>query len=130
MQYTKQTLVISQGHVAAAEERVARQRDIVEKLEECRHPSVNAIALLLVMEQSLLSMKRFLATLERDLELEVGSGKPKRTKAARRAEAGTHQVARQVVEVLREAGIDAEHAGTDAGTETRNADPSASMASR
>jgi hypothetical protein len=131
MRYTKRTLVISQANVVDAEQRVARQRDVVEQLEECRHPSVHAIALLLVMEQSLLSMKRFLATVERELELAVGSSKPKRTKAARRrTEADTDQFAQQVVEDLRDAGLDAKHSGADARAETRTADPVASIASR
>jgi hypothetical protein len=131
MRYTKRTLVISQANVVDAEQRVARQRDVVEQLDDCRHPSVHATALLLVMEQSLLSMKRFLATVEQELELSVGSGKPKRTKAARRrAEGQTDQLAQQVVEGLRDAGLDAKRAGADAGAETRTADPAASIASR
>ena len=131
MRYTKRTLVISQANVVEAEQRVALQRDVVEKLEDCRHPSVHATALLLVMEQSLLSMKRFLATVEQELELSMGLRKPKRTKAARRrAEANADQLAQQVVEVLHDAGVDAKRAGTDAGAATRTADPAASIASR
>ena len=127
MRYTKRTLVISQANVVDAEQRVARQRDVVEQLDDCRHPSVHATALLLVMEQSLLSMKRFLATVEQELELSMGLRKPKRTKAARRrAEANADQLAAQVVDVLRVAGLDAKHSGA----EPRTADPAASIASR
>jgi len=114
MQYTKRTLVVAQSTVSEAEQRVARQRDVVKQQADSRHPSVDATALLLVMEQSLLSMKRFLATLERDLELSMGSGKPSRRKAARRrAEADADNLAQQVVDVLRDEGIDAKLGGAD-----------------
>jgi hypothetical protein len=132
MRYTKRTLVISQSNISEAEQRVARQRQVVEQLEDTRHPSVDAMTFLLVMEQSLLSMRRFLATLERDLELSVGSDKPGRKKAARsRAKAGTDKLAQAVVDVLRDGGIDAE-VGKIGGTRNRAQDsaPSALRSSR
>ena len=53
-------------------------------------------------------MKRFLATLERDLEQSLGVDIPRRTKiASRREEARTEQMARQVVEVLQTGGVSA-----------------------
>ena len=132
MRYTKRTLVVAQSTVSEAEQRVARQRDVVKQQADSRHPSVDATALLLVMEQSLLSMKRFLAILERDLELSMGLGKPSRSKASRRrAEAGTDKLAQQVAGVLRNGGIVAEVADIGAaGTETRSSDPSALRLSR
>ena len=107
MQYTKRTLVVAQSRVSEAEGRATRQRDVVDRLKNVGHPADNAIALLLVMEQSLLSMKRFLATLERDLELSLGVEKPLRRKASRyEAKAHTDELARQVVDALRDRGIE------------------------
>jgi hypothetical protein len=90
MRYTNRTIAGSQARISEAEGRVARQREVVERLENDHHPADNAVALLLVMEQSLLSMKRFLTTLERDLEQSLGADKPRRTKiASRRANQAT-----------------------------------------
>jgi hypothetical protein len=73
MRYAKRTIVAAQSRVSKAEGRVAKQRKAVEALENASHPADHAIGLPLVMEQSLLSMKRFLSTLERDLEQSLGA---------------------------------------------------------
>jgi len=83
MRYTKRTLVVSQSRISDPEARVARGQN-VQPFEDVDHPAVNAIVLLLVMEQSLLSMKRFLSTLEHDLALSLGLDKPLRAKKAAR----------------------------------------------
>ena len=67
MQYTKRTLIVSQSRVSEAEARVARQRQTVETLADAHHPADNAVALLLIMEQSLLAMAEFLYLLEQDV---------------------------------------------------------------
>ena len=109
MRYTKRTLVISRSRVSEAEGFVARQRDVVDRLKDARHPADDSIALLLVMEQSLLSMKRFLSTVERVLEQSLGLEKPSRAKVSRnRAKTGAEELAQQVAGALREEGIDAE----------------------
>jgi hypothetical protein len=127
MRYTKRTLIISQSTVSEAE-----QREVVERLGDAHDPLVDATALLLVMEQSLLSMKRFLATLERDLELSMGLGKPLRRKASRhQAEGSTTKLAQQVVHALRDGGIDAKLSKIDGpGGATQISDPSGSRLSR
>jgi hypothetical protein len=109
MQYTKRTVIVSQSRISEAEEILARQRRVVERLENARHPAEHAVALLLIMEQSLLSMRRFLATLERDLERALGvAEKPLRTKAARhREKANNAQLAQYAGEALRGDGGDA-----------------------
>jgi antirestriction protein ArdC len=119
MQYTKRTLVVAQSRVSEAEGRAIRQRDVVNRLKDVGHPADDAIALLLVMEQSLLSMKRFLATLQHDLELSLGAEKPSRRKISRyEAKAHADELARQVVDALHHKGIEA-----------RVSDPSAPAAS-
>jgi hypothetical protein len=124
MQYTNRTITVSQSRIVEAEGRVARQRRVVERLGNDRHPADHAVALLLVMEQSLLSMKRFLATLERDLERSLGVGKPSRKKAARhRTDESTDQVARQVVKALRSGGIDTDQVAVSASPEPRASEP-------
>jgi hypothetical protein len=106
LKYTKRTVVVSQSRVSEAEQRVARQRQVVDRLQTTRHPAEHAIALLLVMEQSLLSMRRFLSTLERDLEISLGEDKPQRKKISRyREKAVTDQMAQHVVDALRDGGI-------------------------
>jgi hypothetical protein len=132
MRYTKRTIIVSQSRVSEAEERVTRQRKIVEKLESARHPADDAVALLRVMEQSLLSMRRFIATLERDLERSLGIGeKPHRTKVARRQdEARTDRIAREVVDLLRDRGIDAEQAEVPAPSSSTSPGPSQKIIQR
>jgi hypothetical protein len=75
MRYTNRTIVVSQARILEAEGSVAYQRKIIERLQSACHPADDAVALLLVMEQSLLSMKRFLSTLERELEQSLGTAK-------------------------------------------------------
>jgi hypothetical protein len=115
MRYTKQTIIVSQSRISEAGKRVARQRQLVERLEIARHPADHAASLLMVMEQSLLSMRRFLSTLERDLEISLGvvAEKPLRRKAERyRAKSNSGDVAQHVMDVLRDRGIAAAEAGT------------------
>jgi hypothetical protein len=71
MKYTTQKVEISRGIVEEQEARVVLQRRRVEKAVADRDPAEEARARLLIMEQSLLSMKRFLRFLERDLEAEL-----------------------------------------------------------
>ena len=59
----------TRADVVQAEQRIQRQRRRVEKLLVERHPADEAQAQLLIMEQSLISMTRFLKALERDLEI-------------------------------------------------------------
>jgi hypothetical protein len=115
MQYTKRSLVVSQSRVSEAVEPVANRREVVEQRPDVRHPAADAIASLLLMEQSLLSMKRFLATLERDLQASLGLDKPLRHKAARyRAKADNDELAQHVMDLLRDQGIVAQHVNAPA----------------
>jgi hypothetical protein len=68
MQYTTQKIEQARNNIVEAEQRIQRQRRRVEKMLVERHPADEAQAQLLIMEQSLLSMVRFLNTLERDLQ--------------------------------------------------------------
>jgi hypothetical protein len=67
MQYTTQKIQVARGTVEVAERRVHQQRRKVQKLELEHDPAHDARARLMVMEQSLLAMVRFLKFLERDL---------------------------------------------------------------
>jgi hypothetical protein len=107
MRYTNRTIIVSQSRIVEAERRVRKQRRIAEALENARHPADHAVALLLVMEQSLLSMKRFLATLEADLSRSLGLGKPKRA-ARKRSETRAGQTVQQVAAELRSDGPEAD----------------------
>ena len=69
MQFSTEKLEEARQNVVEAEQRILRQRRRVEKMLVERHPADEAQAELLIMEQSLLSMVRFLKTLERDLEM-------------------------------------------------------------
>jgi len=69
MQYTTEKIESTRAHVHQTEQRIARQRRRVEKMLVERHPADEAQAQLLIMEQSLLAMTRFLKNLERDLEM-------------------------------------------------------------
>ncbi|MDQ7246616.1 hypothetical protein [Dongia sedimenti] len=71
--------------IAQTEQRILRQRRRVEKMLIERHPADEAQAQLLIMEQSLISMTRFLKNLERDLELDAlrGDLASKRSRPAR-----------------------------------------------
>ncbi len=64
MEYATQKIEQARTNIAETEQRILRQRRRVEKMLVERHPADEAQAQLLIMEQSLLSMVRFLKTLE------------------------------------------------------------------
>jgi hypothetical protein len=66
MRYTTKRIEIARGHVAVVERSVERQRRKVNLLEKEHCPADDAQARLMVMEQSLLSMVRFLTFLQED----------------------------------------------------------------
>lgn len=68
MQYIVEKIETTRSNISQTEQRIVRQRRRVEKMLVERHPADEAQAQLLIMEQSLLSMTRFLKSLERDLE--------------------------------------------------------------
>jgi hypothetical protein len=72
MEYTTKKIELSRGAVRAQEKRVARQRAKVEQAMAHRHPADELQARLLIMEQSLISMARFLRVLERDIADDLG----------------------------------------------------------
>jgi hypothetical protein len=78
MRYANRTLVVARSRITAGELRVARQRKIVEDLESSHHPADHAKALLLIMEESLVSMRESLATLQRDIEPLLKTPPPQR----------------------------------------------------
>jgi len=69
MQYTTEKIEQTRNNIVQTEQRIARQRRRVEKMLVERHPADDAQAQLLIMEQSLIAMTRFLKNLERDLEM-------------------------------------------------------------
>jgi hypothetical protein len=69
MEFTTEKIERARNHIVQTEQRILRQRRRVEKMLVERHPADEAQAQLLIMEQSLISMTRFLKNLERDLEL-------------------------------------------------------------
>ena len=69
MQYTTEKIEQTRNNIVQTEQRIARQRRRVEKMLVERHPADEAQAQLLIMEQSLIAMTRFLRNLERDLEV-------------------------------------------------------------
>jgi hypothetical protein len=69
MQYTTEKIEQTRNNIVQTEQRIQRQRRRVEKMLVERHPADEAQAQLLIMEQSLISMTRFLRNLERDLEI-------------------------------------------------------------
>jgi hypothetical protein len=66
MRYSTKRIEIARGHVTVAERSVERQRRKVNQLEKEHCPADDAQARLMVMEQSLLSMVRFLTFLQED----------------------------------------------------------------
>jgi len=80
MQYTTPKIEAARADLVRAEQRTLNQRRRVEKLLIERSPADEAQARLLVMEQSLLAMARFLAVLEHDLE--TGARHPRVAPAA------------------------------------------------
>jgi hypothetical protein len=69
MQFTSEKIEKTRAHAVQTEQRIVRQRRRVEKLLVERHPADEAQAQLLIMEQSLIAITRFLKNLERDLEM-------------------------------------------------------------
>ena len=69
MKYTTEKIESTREHIVQTEQRIVRQRRRVEKMLIERHPADEAQAQLLIMEQSLISMTRFLKNLESDLEM-------------------------------------------------------------
>jgi len=68
MKYTSERVESTKAKIVESEQRIGRQRRRVEKLLIDRHPAEEAQAQLLIMEQSLLAMTRYLKTLIADLE--------------------------------------------------------------
>jgi len=68
MQYTTEKIEQTRNNIAQTEQRIARQRRRVEKMLVERHPADEAQAQLLIMEQSLIAMARYLKILVADLE--------------------------------------------------------------
>jgi hypothetical protein len=90
MQYTTEKIEQTRSNIVQTEQRIQRQRRRVEKMLVERHPADEAQAQLLVMEQSLISMTRFLKNLERDLELgELSLQRHQSAKRIKAAEAGS-----------------------------------------
>jgi hypothetical protein len=82
MQYTTEKIEQTKNNIVQTEQRIQRQRRRVEKMLIERHPADEAQAQLLIMEQSLIAMTRFLRNLERDLEM--GDLSVQRRQASRR----------------------------------------------
>jgi hypothetical protein len=97
MQYTTQKIEQARNNIAQTEQRILRQRRRVEKMLVERHPADEAQAQLLIMEQSLISMTRFLKTLER--ELEVGDLSLQRHQTAKRIKAAPERSAAEGIEL-------------------------------
>ena len=72
MEYTTKRVEISRGIVREQEMRIAQQRRKVMQALADRDPADDLQARLLVMEQSLIAMTRFLKILERDIRDEFG----------------------------------------------------------
>jgi hypothetical protein len=80
MKFTTQKIEETRGNVVEAEQRIVRQRRRVEKLLVERNAADEAQAQLLIMEQSLIAMTRYLKILERDLAVEdAASGQKRQT---------------------------------------------------
>ena len=67
MEHTTKKVEVSRGIVRAQDKRAARQREKVALAMADRDPTDTLQARLLIMEQSLICMARFLKNLERDL---------------------------------------------------------------
>ncbi len=67
MQYASEKIEQAKAMIAENERRVLRQRRRVEKLLYDRQPADEAQAQLLIMEDSLLELNRYLTTLVNDL---------------------------------------------------------------
>jgi len=86
MELATEKIEQARSDIADAELRILRQRRRVEKMLIERHPADEAQAQLLIMEQSMLSMVRFLKGLERAVEIGPERGVSP-TKAKRAADA-------------------------------------------
>ncbi|WP_395015993.1 hypothetical protein [Dongia sp.] len=91
MKYTTEAIEQPRNNIVQTEQRIVRQRRRVEKMLVERHPADEAQAQLLIMEQSLIAMTRFLKNLERDLE--AGDLSLHRYKTAKRMKAAQPQAA-------------------------------------
>jgi hypothetical protein len=69
MQFNMEKIERTRDTIVDTEQRILRQRRRVEKMLVERHPADEAQAQLLIMEQSLIAMTRFLKSLERELEV-------------------------------------------------------------
>ncbi|GAB2176263.1 hypothetical protein [Dongia sp. agr-C8] len=85
MQYTTEKIEQARNNITQTEQRIQRQRRRVEKMLIERHPADEAQAQLLIMEQSLIAMTRFLTNLER--KLETGDPGLQRNQTAKRIKA-------------------------------------------
>jgi hypothetical protein len=74
MKYTTNTIEVTRGEIHRSERRIARQREIVAKAPAEGELGTQAQALLLIMEQSLLSMVRFLQMLEQVTDIDNRKG--------------------------------------------------------
>jgi len=70
MLHSPEKIEETKSNIVQTEQRILRQRRRVEKMLIERHPADEAQAQLLIMEQSLISMTKFLKTLERTLEID------------------------------------------------------------
>jgi hypothetical protein len=71
MEYTTKKIEATRGRLREQEVRVAHQRKKVQQAVADRDPADELHARLLIMEQSLVAMARFLKILERDLREEM-----------------------------------------------------------
>lgn len=105
MQYTTEKIEQTRSNIAQTEERIVRQRRRVEKMLVERNPAEEAQARLLIMEQSLIAMTRFLKNLERDLNMGDLSlhrhQTAKRIKAAKSKTDGDAALAGSVADALK-----------------------------
>ncbi len=85
MLHSPEKIEETKSNIVQTEQRILRQRRRVEKMLIERHPADEAQAQLLIMEQSLISMTRFLKNLER--QLEIGELSVKRPDSAKRTKA-------------------------------------------
>lgn len=90
MEYTSKGVEVIRGRIRDQEKRVARQREKIGRAITHRHPADELQARLLVMEQSLIAMARFLRNLEQDLWNQLGlhhKQTQKRSKAGKKVPA-------------------------------------------
>lgn len=92
MEHATEQIARTRDHIEQTEQRIARQRRRVEKMLVDRHPADEAQAQLLIMEQSLIAMFRFLKNLERDLDLDDLARQGRPTNKRIKADADGHAV--------------------------------------